>query len=63
MKDIDSLFVLTKSGDIQVATTALRVLAEVFVAVAPTEAVNLKEIGDRRSVKITKDEFKVIRFE
>jgi hypothetical protein len=33
------------------------------VGTAPLEAVDLKQISERRAIKITKDEFKVLRFE
>jgi hypothetical protein len=46
-----------------VATTAIRLLAEMFINVAPLEAVDLKQLQERRGVTITKDEFKVLRFE
>lgn len=59
----DNIFVFTKAVNVQVATTALRLLAEMFVNVAPLEAVDMKQIQERRGVTITKDEFKVLRFE
>lgn len=34
-----------------------------FVNVAPLEAVDMKQIQERKEVTITKDEFKVLRFE
>ena len=34
-----------------------------FINTAPLEAVDVKQIQDRREVTITKDEFKVLKFE
>lgn len=54
VRNIDSLFVLSKSANIKVTTTVLRVLADVFVGVAPLEPIDLKQIKERKGVKITK---------
>ncbi len=62
-KQVDSIFILTKSVNVQVSTTALRVLAEIFIGVAPLEPVDMKQMEERKKVKITKDEYAVIRFE
>lgn len=59
----DNIFVFTKAAQVQVATTAIRLLAEMFVNTAPLEAVDVKQIQERREVTITKDEFKVLKFE
>lgn len=54
-KQVESIFILAKSSNVQIATTALRVLGEVFVGVAPLESVDLKQIEERKAVKITKE--------
>jgi len=38
-----------------VSTTALRLLAEIFVGTAPLEAVDMKQIEERTGIKITRD--------
>ena len=47
----------------QTAITAIRILAQVFVGVAPLEPVDLKQNEERRAIKITKEEFSVLKFE
>jgi hypothetical protein len=40
----DHIFVFTKATNVQVATTAIRLLAEMFVNIAPLEAVDTKQL-------------------
>lgn len=54
---------LAKSPNVQIAVTAIRILAEIFAGVAPLEAVDLRQNEERREIKITKEEFKVLKFE
>ena len=62
-KQLDSIFILAKAENVKESTTALRVLAEIFVGVAPLEPIDIKQLEERRGVRITKDEYLVVRFE
>jgi hypothetical protein len=48
---------------VRVATTAIRILAEIFISTAPLEPVDMQQIEDRTEVKITREEYSVIKFE
>lgn len=62
-KHVDTIFIFTKADNVKVATTAIRLLAEIFINAAPLEPVDMKQIEDRTEVKITKEEFRVLKFE
>ncbi len=60
---MDAIFLLTKVSNLKVVAHALRTLADIFVNVAPLEAISVKGLEERTENKITKDEFVVIKFE
>lgn len=57
------MFALIKTPNLKVVSTALRVLAETFINIAPLEPIDIKKLDERTENKITKDEYKVVRFE
>ncbi len=54
---------LAKVSNLKVVAHALRALADIFVNVAPLEAISVKGLEERTANQITKDEFVVIKFE
>jgi len=56
------MFTLIKTPNLKIVSTALRVLAETFINIAPLEAIDVSKLEERTENKILKDEYKVIRF-
>lgn len=57
------MFSLIKTPNLKVVATALRVLAETFINVAPLEAIDLTKLDERSENRIKKEEYKVVKFE
>lgn len=47
----------------KIVSTALRVLAEIFVNISPLEAIDVNTVEERTENKIKKEEYKVLKFE
>ena len=54
IKHLETLFTLVKVPSLKVATTALRILADVFINIAPLDAINMKKLEERTQIKIKK---------
>lgn len=54
---------MIKTPNLKVVATALRVLAETFINVAPLEAIDLTKLDERSENRIKKEEYKVVKFE
>lgn len=47
IKNLEALFLLTKVPNLKVVAHVLRILADVFVNIAPLEAINVKGLEER----------------
>lgn len=63
IKHLDTIFTLLKFPNLKVVATALRVLADIFVNIAPLQPIDVEKVNERAETKITKQEYKVVNFE
>lgn len=57
------MFSLIKTPNLKVVSTALRVLAETFINVAPLDPIDITKLDERAENRIKKEEYKVVKFE